>query len=580
MERLPENTPIGRDYTVHRFIKEGLYNDCYVLKDKDGQHYFMKWYDMATIPEKMLEDGIVRECLICKDATHDNIISYVTHGSTDDGRFQYLITPFFKGKLLSEAIRTERKFSNEEIREIIYSILEALHHLHEMGFCHNDVNPHNILLEEPFSELSVGYVPKLIDLGHACKRGIMGAPPFPIQDLNVNYMAPEALNGIFGSRGDIYAVSVLLYSLLFGKLPYTIDLPEDASFSDKKKAIREARKMELTFPDDVPVDQCFIRALNAGLSPIERARPNAEQFKKILLNTEVEEETEENADPRLVPPKPLRVKGKEAEEGIKVLRNDSHQGGFADIAGMEQLKDQLTKRVIWILKDKEKADRYKLTPPNGMLLYGPPGCGKTFFAQKFAEETGFNYFLVNGSDLGSTYIHGTQGKIAELFEKAEKNAPSVICFDEFDSFVPSRGSDNARNRSEEVNEFLSQLNNCSARGIFVIGTTNRIDIIDPAILRKGRLDLHFEIPAPDLETRKKMFELHLKDRPCADIDLDHLAELTDNYAAADIAFIVNEAAMFAALEDADITTKHLEDSIRSCSSSLPPKEKERVKIGF
>ena len=580
MERLPENTPIGGDYTVHRFIKEGLYNDCYVLKNKEGRHYFMKWYDMAAIPEKMLEDGIVRECLICKSAEHENIISYVSHGEIEgeDGKFRYLVTPFFKGKLLSEAIRTGREFSNEEIREIACSLLDAVGHLHEMGLCHNDITPHNILLEESDNEFAfVGYTPKLIDLGHACKRGVMGAPPFPVQDLNVNYMAPETLNGIFGSRSDIYSISVLLYTLLFGQLPYTIDLPEDASFSDKKKAVREARKKELTFPDK-PVDLYFIDALTKGLSPVDRDRPNAVQFKNILLQKAVEEEEEE---PKIGPPKPLRGKGKEAEEGVKVLRNDSHQGGFADIAGMDQLKDELTKRVIWILKDKEKAERYKLTPPNGMLLYGPPGCGKTFFAQKFAEETGFNYFLVNGSDLGSTYIHGTQGKIAELFEKAEKNAPSVICFDEFDSFVPSRGSESARNRSEEVNEFLSQLNNCSARGIFVIGTTNRIDIIDPAILRKGRLDLHFEIPAPDLETRKKMFELHLKDRPCAaDIDLDHLAELTDNYAAADIAFIVNEAAMFAALEDTDITTKHLEDSIRSCRSSLPPKEKERVKIGF
>lgn len=187
--------------------------------------------------------------------------------------------------------------------------------------------------------------------------------------------------------------------------------------------------------------------------------------------------------------------------------------------------------------------------------------------------------LVNGSDLGSTFVHGTQGKIAELFKEAEKNAPTVICFDEFDSFVPTRGSSSAQYRADEVNEFLSQLNNCASRGIFVIGTTNRIDMIDPAILRKGRLDLHVEIPAPDAETRSKMFSLHLKGRPQEErIDIGHLAELTEGYAAADIAFIVNEAAMVAALADEPISAGHLEQAVRNNVSSLA--RTERRKIGF
>ena len=270
----------------------------------------------------------------------------------------------------------------------------------------------------------------------------------------------------------------------------------------------------------------------------------------------------------------------EKEEPFKVQRSKPGEGGFADIAGMESLKEELNKRVIWVLKDKEKAEKYRLSPPNGMLLYGPPGCGKTFFAQKFAEESGFNDLLVNGSDLGSIYVHGTQGKIAELFKKAEESAPTVICFDEFDAFVPNRGSQDASHKADEVNEFLSQLNNCAQRGIFVIGTTNRMELIDPAVLRKGRLDLHVEVPAPDKETRKKMFQIHLKDRPLEDnLDLDHLAEMTDGYASSDIAFLVNEAAMVAALADELIGEKFLEDAIRNNPSSLP-KECRQKKIGF
>ena len=247
---------------------------------------------------------------------------------------------------------------------------------------------------------------------------------------------------------------------------------------------------------------------------------------------------------------------------------------------MDDLKKMLTERVIWVLRDRAKAMKYRLMPPNGMLLYGPPGCGKTYFAEKFAEESHFNYMVVNGSDLGSTYIHGTQGKIAALFQEAAAKAPTVLCFDEFDSFVPARGSEAARHRPEEVNEFLSQLNNCAQRGIFVIGTTNRMDMIDPAVLRKGRLDLQIEVPAPELETRRQMFVHHLKGRPLAsDVDVARLAALTEGYASSDIAFIANDAALVAALADEPIAQRHLEDSIRCNPSSLGRKA-VRNPIGY
>ena len=188
--------------------------------------------------------------------------------------------------------------------------------------------------------------------------------------------------------------------------------------------------------------------------------------------------------------------------------------------------------------------------------------------------------MVNGSDLGSTYMHGTQGKIANLFRDAERKAPVILCFDEFDSFVPSRGSSDANQRGEEVNEFLAQLNNCSKRGIFVIGTTNRLELIDSAILRKGRMDLHVEIPAPDADTRKLMFLLHLKDRPVSDdINAEELAQMTENYAAADIAFIVNEAAMMAALADDLIRQEYLVNSIK-CNKSSLGEVCTRRKIGY
>jgi transitional endoplasmic reticulum ATPase len=256
----------------------------------------------------------------------------------------------------------------------------------------------------------------------------------------------------------------------------------------------------------------------------------------------------------------------ETSADVEVRRGGGN--GFADIAGMEELKEMLRKRVILILKDKELAEKYKLTPPNGMLFYGPPGCGKSFFAEKFAEETGFNFILVKASDLGSIYIHGSQGKIADLFKKAEENAPTVLCFDEFDAFVPSRSGDLGSNQAGEVNEFLTQLNNCAKRGIFVIATSNRPDKVDPAVLRTGRIDKQVYVPMPDETARKLMFELYLKDRPCENIDSDALAQKADGYVASDIAYVVNEAATIAAFNRENITQDLLCKTIDGIKPSI------------
>ena len=214
-----------------------------------------------------------------------------------------------------------------------------------------------------------------------------------------------------------------------------------------------------------------------------------------------------------------------------------------------------------------------------MLLYGPPGCGKTFFAEKFAEEAGFNFIMVKASDIASTYIHGTQEKIAALFDSAQKAQPSILCFDEFDAVVPER-TDMMQQTSGEVNEFLSQMNNCGHRGMFVIATSNRPDKIDPAVLRTGRIDKLIYIPMPDEDARYEMFKLHLKDRPTAEIDLHRFAKETEGYIASDIAYIVNDAAMNAGLQNIPINEGLIEISLKQTPPSVRPdvvKQYERVR---
>lgn len=251
---------------------------------------------------------------------------------------------------------------------------------------------------------------------------------------------------------------------------------------------------------------------------------------------------------------------------------DKNARGFKDIAGMEELKNTVKKKVLYFLEHPEIAAEYKINYPNGMLLYGPPGCGKTFFAEKFAEESGFSYALVKSSDLGSTWIHGTQGKISELFKEARKKAPCVICFDEFDAFAPDRSKITNTHSAGEVNEFLSQLNNCGKDRIFIIATTNNPEGIDPAVLRSGRLEHKIYIPAPDFEARKAVLKMGVLCRPCSDgIDFDKLAQMTDGYVTSDLSLIVNDAAMNAAYARAFITQNLLEEAIAGYKPSISEK---------
>lgn len=217
--------------------------------------------------------------------------------------------------------------------------------------------------------------------------------------------------------------------------------------------------------------------------------------------------------------------------------------GFGDIAGMDELKEFITEGFINVLKNHECAEAYGIKPP-AMLFYGPAGCGKTFFAEKMAEEIGIHFIKVVPDDLASPWVHGTQQKIGELFRDAEKKAPTLLFFDEFDAMVPKRKGDSTNQHYDsEVNEFLCMLNNASERGIYVLAATNHPERIDKAVLRTGRIDEMVYIDMPDKKARKSLFVLELSKLPSEDdIDTERLAELTEGYNCSDINYIVKTAA--------------------------------------
>lgn len=226
--------------------------------------------------------------------------------------------------------------------------------------------------------------------------------------------------------------------------------------------------------------------------------------------------------------------------------------GLECVAGMKQLKSLLVRDLIKPLLHPEKYKKFKLSIPNGILLYGPPGCGKTFIVKKLAEELNYNFIELQPSSVATPYIHGAVSNIGKVFELAKLKSPSIVFIDEIEGLVPKRedlGS-HADTKKEEINEFLIQLNNAGNNNILVVGATNRPHLIDTAIMRSGRMDKRIYVPPPDFEARKELFKICLSGRPYdKKIDFEQLANMTENFVCSDIELIVTESARLAVTED-------------------------------
>lgn len=429
-----------------------------------------------------------------------------------------------EGDTLSAEIHQRSGLTMEDAVKVMEALFDAVDDIarNTGGGGHYNITADNILLRYDGDTLLGVHLIGLSEIGAACQ----GSTPFEGDGSDHRFRAPESYRGIYSHLSDIYSLGVILTMMITGDMGEDVSDFADSSEFRKKymRGLRErlsaAQRLILDKATDVnpagrfqTVDKfrTFVGKLSKGQLPerrhVERAKPA------------VEETPAETTFPFPVP--------------------ESH--GLDDVGGMDEIKDIFRRDFVRIIRNPNIAKAYGITPSNCVILYGPQGCGKTFIARKAAEESGLKYKVIYPADLGSTYIHGSQEKIAETFKEAEKNAPMILIFDEFDAIAPKRDIERNPHQANEVNELLTRLNNCAERGVYVLATTNRPHMIDTAVLRSGRTDRLIYVSLPDFKARQEIFKLELKKCPCADdIDLDALAKATENFSCSDLSYVMKE----------------------------------------
>ena len=580
METFKKGEKIGK-YVINSFIKKGAVAESYSVLGPDDMMYFMKIYELQSIPREQLFEGKeVYEIQLCKELNSDdyaNVVRYVDNGEVKKGNvvYHYLVTEFYRGITLYDAVRNEGRFDLEDAVQITLCVLSGLSFIHSRALIHNDIRPSNIMLQE----LDDGMLmPTIIDLGHISYM-VKGRPTFADEDLMPYFRAPETFRSVYTVKSDIFSTGALLYFLMFGKSPWE-DMDLRLLNGDKKKiadAVKKSRKQDLILETDEVKLPDYMKAilLKAMAKNPEDRFGSAAEFAQDLMQQVMPELAKQMEEGE---PNTQQEEEQEQDNKAPIITFKKGSGsGFDNVTGRDELKEQLRKEVLFALQNPDKAKLYKLPAINGVLLYGPPGCGKSLVLESFAEELGFNYSIIKGVEMGHIYQQGVLDNLQRVFDAAEIKAPFVLCFDELEFIAPNPNGDGEEgNITPQISAFFGMLNHCSEKGILVVATTNRPDLIDQAIMRVGCFDRVFFVPQPDFEARKDIFMDHLKDRPCEELDYDELARISDDFNAGDITEAVNEAAMTAAYNDVPISQKILVDVLKYKN----PTYSTKTRIGF
>ncbi|MFA9426613.1 CDC48 family AAA ATPase [Natronorubrum sp. A-ect3] len=298
----------------------------------------------------------------------------------------------------------------------------------------------------------------------------------------------------------------------------------------------------------------------------------------------------------------LQVNKQDFKEALKGIQPSAMREVFVevpdvtwnDVGGLGDTKERLRETIQWPLDYPEVFEAMDMNAAKGVMMYGPPGTGKTLLAKAVANEAESNFISIKGPELLNKYVGESEKGVREIFEKARSNAPTVIFFDEIDSIAGERGQRQGDSGVGErvVSQLLTELDGLEElEDVVVIATTNRPDLIDSALLRPGRLDRHVHVPVPDEDGRKKIFEVHTRNKPLADtVDLERLAGKTEGYVGADIEAVTREASMAASREfinsveredigdsvgNVRISTDHFEHALEEVGPSVTPETREQ-----
>lgn len=512
-------------------------------------------------------------------------------------RYGWVAQEFIDGDSLDAEIRRQGVIPLKDALEIVKRvsfIVDAVARF-TRGGGHYNISADNIIVRYEGDELKDVRLVGFTNIG----TSYSGSSPIGEDDLDKRFRAPETHKGIHTHKSDIYSLGMVLLLMLIGypkgittehdsiDLGCATEDMTDISSMDFYKALWKLGDKNLSNALRLVLRKATDISPTGRFATVDKFNEFLQKVDKKQIRTHTvteEEEREEDLDNHpfwrrrpLCALDAAEVRQAAIDEREKASYSQSTQKCALDeVAGMADLKALFRCDFIRIVRNPKVAQAYGIKPSNCTLLYGPQGCGKTFIAEKAAQESGLKYKIVNPSELGSIYVHGSQQKIAELFAEAEKNGPMILIFDEFDAIVPKRDSDLNGNQANEVNEMLTQLNNCASRGIYVLATTNRPSLLDPAIMRKGRIDRTVYVSLPDNEARAELFRIEIEKRPNIGIDYELLAKATENYTGSDIAFIVEESARLCFEETLDrqlreplpLSMTRLMDVIKNTHSSV------------
>ncbi|MCK6158337.1 ATP-binding protein [Moraxella osloensis] len=530
------------NYLVKFYLGGDSLVETYRVEDKIGELKILKLIKPDAL-EKLDVDALsnhLKKCQMLKHANQINVSvlkSFENQGKT----IYYYVYDFIVGESLSELLTRKIYLGVRQSCVLGQKILKVIS---DLEFKNIFITPETIILNYQNEDTEVLILPILIN--QFIKPDIQG-----VSNLYLAY-----LDNHQDIDNYLYSIATLLYRCIVGVFPWRYDLNWENKKSDVVSQILQERAqnnlVQADFETHMPKQLANILLnviMHHDLTNLPQSLDNFihQYFNKFKIDNIAESATLD-----------------------KPLIEDTSIKGLSKVAGMSKLKQTLQADVIKPLQEKNLYKEYGIQPLNGILLYGPPGCGKTFIAKQLAEELNYSFFEIKPSDLASTYVHGTQEKIGKLFRDARLASPSIIFIDEVDAILPSRDTANINQHyASEVNEFLAQMTDCSEKGIFMIMATNRPDIIDKAILRTGRTDKLVYVDLPDFLSRQELLKLLLNNRPIENnLDISNLALNLSGYTCSDIKFIVNEAAKLALTRNSSISTADFSEILQNTAPSV------------